>query len=505
VNIVFGGAEVPSHRILLTEAGVKSVNVNYWRLKKRGLPKTKDYLLSERFPEDVQIYVDGGAGAADEAGMTQRELLEYAADYQDWVILNSERITLATEFDCRSLGLPWIQEQRKTFWEELGEEKFMPVWHGDLAPAALMALAEMYENVAIPGSVVESDFALAGRVQGLVTRFGTKFHGLGVAKPDNLRQVPFTTASTLSWINPMKNGETIVWDGTRLVRYPAKMKDQARPRYKRAAEDAGLDFEKILNDDPNENVRLAIWSYLQLEANLDKKKPDLSIIDGGLLSDNSAHMDDPGSSEKVGALPDNRDVEVRKQSAVDRPELKVRSPQEMTTLPSLGVTTKTVTDYDPEGREFLRDAPLINSNSNSLRQCNTCFVAANCPAFKPDNTCAFSLPVEVKTKDQLVSLLNAIIEMQGARVAFARFAEELNGGYPDPNVGQEVDRLFKLVKNMKELQENREFIKMTVERQGAGGVLSAIFGDKAEKLKQLPSGGLDEGQTTRIIADNLEK
>jgi hypothetical protein len=283
------------------------------------------------------------------------------------------------------------------------------------------------------------------------------------------------------------------------------MKDQARPRYKRVAEEAGLDFDKIINDDPNENVRLAIWSYLELEKNVDKKRPGLSIIDGGKLSGSEDHLDDPGSAETLGLDPDNSALEVRKNSAVERPEVITRDPKEMTFLPSLGVTTKLVTDYDPEGREVLRDAPIIQSNSQSLRQCNTCFVASNCPAFKPDNTCAFSLPVEVKTKDQLTSLLNAIIEMQGARVAFARFAEEMNGGYPDPNVGQEVDRLFKLVKNMKELQEKREFIKMTVERQGSGGVLSAIFGEKANQLKQLPNGGLDEAQTTQIISDQLEK
>jgi hypothetical protein len=94
--------------------------------------------------------------------------------------------------------------------------------------------------------------------------------------------------------------------------------------------------------------------------------------------------------------------------------------------------------------------------------------------------------------------------MQGARVAFSRFAEELNGGYPDPNTGQEIDRLFKIVKQLKELEENKEFVRMTVERQTSGGVLSALFGERANNLKQLPDGGLNEEQTTKIISDSLE-
>jgi hypothetical protein len=119
--------------------------------------------------------------------------------------------------------------------------------------------------------------------------------------------------------------------------------------------------------------------------------------------------------------------------------------------------------------------------------------------------CAFKLPIEVKTKDQLKSLINAIIEMQGQRVAFMRFAEEMNGGYADPNVSQEIDRLFKLIKTTKELDDSREFIRMTVERQGSAGVLSSIFGDRANVLKELPNDGLNEEQTTQVIREIIEE
>ena len=89
-------------------------------------------------------------------------------------------------------------------------------------------------------------------------------------------------------------------------------------------------------------------------------------------------------------------------------------------------------------------------------------------------------------------------------MAFARFAEELNGGYPDPNTSQEIDRLFKIVKQLKELEENKEFVRMTVERQTSGGVMSALFGDKANTLKELPNDGLSESEVSSILSDNLE-
>jgi hypothetical protein len=490
MNIVFMGGEVPSHRILLANAGVKHIGVNYYRLMKRGLPKTKDYLLSEKFPDDVKIYVDGGGHQINDLNLTERELEEYAADYQDWVAINADRIDFATELDARALGPNWINHQRKTFWEDFGPERFSVVWHQDTSHTGLYALSERYMNVSILGESIEDDTSLSARTRALLHQFpDLQFHGIACAKPDNLRQVPLATASTLSWLSPMMRGETIVWDGTRLVRYQKKQKDQARPRYKAIIEKAGLDFDKIINDDSNEVTRLAIYSYLQLEKNLDKNKP--------LLSDNSDELDSAGSAETRGLAPDNRGVEVRKQ-------FKGRDPEEMQTLPVFAVSTKRIVDKDNNGIDVIRDATVLESTSTSFRQCDTCFVASNCPAFKPGNSCAFNLPVEIKTKEQLKSLLNAVIEMQGARVAFARFAEELNGGYPDPNTGQEIDRLFKIVNEVKKLEENKEFVRMTVERQTSGGVLSSLFGDKFLPPKEEPIQVISESDSSRFINDHLD-
>jgi hypothetical protein len=130
-------------------------------------------------------------------------------------------------------------------------------------------------------------------------------------------------------------------------------------------------------------------------------------------------------------------------------------------------------------------------------------VAANCPAFKEDNTCAFKLPIEVKTPEQLKAMNTALLEMQAQRVAFMRFAEEMNGGYADPNVSQEMDRYFKMLKNMKELDETKEFIQITAQKSAGQGMLSAIFGDRVQAMKEQQQ-GLSEQQTTHIIQSKIE-
>jgi hypothetical protein len=493
MRIIYMGGEVPSHRNLLIGTGVKDVSINYAALKKRGLPKTKDYLISERYPEDVRVYVDSGINSLRKSNMSAMELEAYAEEYQDWVALNEERLTGATEFYHPTLGANWVVGQRSSFWEYTPEGLFWPVWEPEMGQPTLLYMAENYENIAIPGTAIDADTRLAAKIKALKSRNDFELHGIACAKPDNLRQVPFSTASTMSWLSPMMRGETIVWDGTKLVRYPKSMKAQGRPRYKRIVEQAGLDFDKIMDDDPNEVTRLAIWSYIQLENSLNKGN-----YNDPLLSDNSDDEYEGTSSSIEVSNPDNSVSKGVK-------SLTPREPSERATLPVFGVTHKTVMDKDEEGRDVIKDVPVLTSSHASLRQCDTCFVAANCPAFKPQSPCAFSLPVEVKTKDQLRALLNAIIEMQGARVAFARFSEELNGGYPDPNTGQEIDRLFKIVEQLKKLESNNEFVRMTVERQTNGGVLSSLFGEKAgAKSKELNDGGLDDITVTRIISDNLE-
>ena len=500
MRIIFSGAEVGSNRTLLEGQKVELMGLNFWGLRKRGLPKTKRWLISEHFDSDVQVVIESGAAQADKAGLSKEELTSLAVEYQEFLVDNSERAAAFMEFDSLVLGQEWVAQQR-AFYEH--DPKFWVVWHEEYGLPALKSLCQNHQNVVIPNDEIESVTSLSAVTRGYQRQFGTQFHALACAKPDNLRQVPFTTASTLSWLSPMRRGETIVWDGTKLNRYPKKMKSQARPRYKAIVEKAGLDYLAFNQDSTLEATRVAVWSYKKLEASMDKKTPDLHIIDGGkkdLVSDNSDTPLLSGLGELGGYLSDNSDLDMRKKEPT---ELVQRAPEEMQNLPVFGYKMKTVVETDEDGKDVLKDVPIISNQSTSLRQCDTCFVAANCPAFKPSNSCAFNLPVEVKTKEQLKSLLTTIVEMQGQRVAFMRFAEEMNGGYADPNLSQEIDRLLKLVGNINEMDQNKEFIQITASRQSSGGVLSAIFGDRAQALKELPE-ALREDTVTRIISESIE-
>jgi hypothetical protein len=488
VKVIYLGAEVPSNRVILEETTANHVGVSYHRLVSRGLPKTKEYLLENYFNKDFYIYVHPGLPKT--LKLTADELEEFAAGYEHFVAVNIDRLNTVFEINSPTIDPAWVERHLTKVWSELPPGKFVPVWQPQTDLNGLQRLADYYLDVAIPGDAIEIDTRLASATRLNTKRQGTRWHALGCAKPDNLRSILFETASTLSWLSPMMHGETIIWDGTRLVRYPKKMKEQARPRYKAIYEKAGLDLDKIIEDDPQEVCKLAVWSYEQFEIRMNKMT---NSPDDPLLYDNSEGREVEQSGETKPTVYDNKGIHTRK--------LEPRNADEYANLPVFGFDTKSEVDADG----VIKDVTTVASHSTSLRACDTCFVAANCPAFKPQSMCAFKLPVEVKSKEQLKALINAVIEMQGQRVAFMRFAEEMNGGYADPNVSQEIDRLFKLIKTTKELDDSREFIRMTVERQGSAGVLSSIFGDKAQALRELPNGGLNEEQTTQIIKGAIEE
>jgi hypothetical protein len=484
MKLIYLGAEVPSNRTLLETTSATQVGVSFWRLRERGLPKNKDYLLENYFQVDYSIYVYPGIPKG--TSLDPTDLAAFAAEYEDFIANNIDRLTTFNEIS--EVDPAFVEHQRKTAWSQVPPGKFQPVWDPKSGLKGLNLMVDTYLDIAIPGYAIEEETQLAVVTRTHARTSGTRFHAIGCAKPDNLRQVSVETASTMSWLSPMMHGETIVWDGTKLVRYPKRMKDQARPRYRHVYTKAGIDVDKILEDDPKEVCRLAVWSYVQFE-----RKVNGMANDEGFLYDNSGEMEVVPNAETAVPDIDNKGSQVRK--------LMPRDPAEIGNLPVFGYELNTVVEDDGT----IKDVQTVQSQASSLRACDTCFVASNCPAFKPQSVCAFKLPIEVKTKDQLKSLINAIIEMQGQRVAFMRFAEEMNGGYADPNVSQEIDRLFKLIKTTKELDDSREFIRMTVERQGSAGVLSSIFGDRANVLKELPNDGLNEEQTTQVIREIIEE
>lgn len=146
----------------------------------------------------------------------------------------------------------------------------------------------------------------------------------------------------------------------------------------------------------------------------------------------------------------------------------------------------------PDNADFTSDEPvkpLINVRSESMRMCDTCFLKDKCPGFEPNSTCLYNIPVEIKTKPQLDALQDALIEMQTHRVLFMKMAEDLGGGYADPNLSSEIDRLGRLVKQKTESGKNTFSMTVTASEETARPRFIESFFGKAvtSKVQELDS------------------
>jgi hypothetical protein len=357
--------------------------------------------------------------------------------------------------------------------------------------------------------VAISDRAITGktmnRIGQIAARWSTQLIGL-TSKPDVIEKIHWESVVVVSWSSALRSGETQVWDGHSLHRYPAQQKESARKRHRADIQRLGVDYNAVLEDEVNAVAHLAIQSWRAWETK-NFGGYDLMNVDDEeeftLTDDNQIIMisGDTNSTQSVAPRVSNIVPQV--------PEK--RHENKRTLLPVMGIDTITSMGsqtLDNEGESIEVDpeqVSILKYNADPLRQCNHCYLASRCPQFQENTECAFSLPIEIRTKDQLNSAMRALVEMQVGRVMFARFAEELEGQGLDTSLSTEMDRVFTMIEKLKSISDTRDTVSFTMEAKGTSGVLSRLFGAKAgEQARQLPNGGYDEIATNNMYADIID-
>lgn len=459
MRLYFSGAENPGWRNKLVNWGAKSVSINFTHLVPR-LPKTKPYLISEKFPDDVRVIAHFDVPP---------EAPELVNVYLAWVQQNADRLDFAVEPD----GIP--AEDLEAI---RADYPVLPIWRPESGHRTLTSLADHYSGLCVLQSAWDSDRPVTARINRTVQTESTYVHGLGVSKAEILSSVALSSVSTGSWMSATRYGETQIWDGSELKRFPAQDKE-SRQRYRAHIAHSGLDLDKIDADDSDEVSRLAVWSWQQLEEWLSRRREvPTEVIIGPMNEDRNRY-----------------DGETPTLAAGDRED---QSP--VTTGARGGTNRATVPIPIMESVHNEQADPVVRLRSTTSRMCDSCSISALCPGYEPGSSCAYDIPVEIKTKDQLVALLSGALEMQAQRVMFARFREDLEGSI-DPVVSKEVDRLFSITAQYKDIVDNAETLKVQIEAKSNAGMLSRIFGSKVgDQARALPGGGLDVSETEHMLS-----
>lgn len=363
--------------------------------------------------------------------------------------------------------------------------KFIPIWNDSDDLERLAFLCQRYGRVAISDKAVTNKTAT--RIRSLAQRWSASLIGI-TSKADVIEDLPWDSVVVNSWTSAIRYGETQVFDGHGLRRYPAQHKESARKKHRSDIVRLGVDIDAVLEDDAQTLGILAIKSWLAWEAKT-------MAYDPSGEEDERERFTDRGG-DIVDMTPESHSPDIPR---FDRPDIAIsqverRHDSERMLLPVLGIETVASLgpnsaseqgesiDIDPE------EVSVMRYRDSSSRQCNSCYLAARCPAFKENADCAYKLPIEIRTKDQLQAMLRAMLEMQASRVMFARFAEELEGQGIDNTLSVEMERLFKMVEKFKDISDTREFVRMEIETRAGAGVLSRLFGARAgESARELPS------------------
>lgn len=275
-DLYFSGAEVPGWRTLLTAQGVRHQALSFVGLSRR-VKFARPWLIAQKFGPEIKVFLDSGGHTFNRNGSTVNDddgpgsgpsrLIER---YERFLIEQPDVIAVATEFDALTLPHP-VRAAHRARLSELLHDRFLPVWHPEDNLTELHRLADTYGRVAV------TQTSLGGRdlvpvLRGLA-RQGVRLHGAGLTKPDLMRAVAWDSVASTSWISPSQYGDTIVWAGGELKRYPRKYKDEARKRHRTLFTSIGLDAEAIANDDRIELLKLSIWSWTEYMDDLNKQTP----------------------------------------------------------------------------------------------------------------------------------------------------------------------------------------------------------------------------------------
>lgn len=473
LSLYMGGGEINAFGALLESMGVDTITVSYMGLRRR-IKHLDQIQLADRFSDSTKILLDSGChtiNGAPASQYTDDELKAIAADYDAFVNRNLERIHAYTEFDAFQLGREWISDRR-------GQDKEIVVWHEEDGIDQLTELTDAYPRVGVTGTAL-GDRDLTPRLNLAVREQGTELYGLGMTKPEQMAAIQWVGVTSTSWLSPVKFRDLIVWTGSELKRYPKKNREQGKKRHRTYFRDIGLDPDLIDGDDNNELLKLSIWSWQQQVASINGVGVSRKIVT------NAAVPPVSGNAEA-----EYRNV-ANKGPSVQSPDAPVQRPRRL--IPGIGIDTQDEVYHNAEGTRLTRQLKLVRTTSESVLQCSTCYLAGKCPAFEPGAACVYEIPVEIRTKDQLAAVQAALIEMQTKRVLRGSLMEEVEGGYMDPNLSSEMDRLNRMIKTRHEMEA--EGFSLTIKANqthsataAGAGVLSRIFGREAsEPARELPA------------------
>lgn len=419
--LYFAASEKGDRVSLLESMGVQNVLMSFYYLRKK--PNAVDFVKQAKdiLGNNSKIMLDSGAYTfmAEDKNTDIANIENYLIDYINFLSQVKNYITVAVNLDLEDkFGVEKVNQWNEQYFEPLVKEALQIcfVWHGIRKVTGLHGYAKKYRYVGIPGGEVE--LISPGKIPLLGREHKTVFHGFGFTRPSQLIRYPFFSADSSSWLAGEEYGVTYLWTGANFLTLDKEQKHR-RKRYKNIFIQAGIDFDKLLNDNPVEVNKMNILAWLEVERWINRRTKNRKYWEGFNMPEKE--------SENAVPLPNQEIVTIE------------------TKAPPLDVKVR----------------------------CSNCYLGISCSGYKQGQECSFDFTAKIDSSRDMIEVAKKMIAMQAERVSRAIHIEKADGGAVDKSLSQEMTLYMKMLKDYKDLFDNRD----TLEIKAKGtGILTKIFG-----------------------------
>lgn len=350
---------------------------------------------------------------------------------------------------------------------------------------------------------------------------GVKVHAIGMGKTEWLDRMGFYSTSLSAWLAGKMFGQTYVWDGRNIVSYNKEQQIDIRRRYADHFKSLGLNPEKIIANDVMEVCKANLRAWMAFEKSLHMNTvggvivptPRTAPSELTLVADDELDWDDRDTTgDRDDESPENNhpsEPEPSEEAELD-PDSGFGGFAEDDEPPADGPSSTTDSGFltnlldgpapapakaEPRTEPVVHKTPkqlALQGNNNAVKGpnrkvkgymdgfpmlCDGCVFASRCPKFKEGATCGFRAEfndLNTDSAEAALQELHALAQAQKARVMKGLMFENLlANGMIDKNIGQEIDRMTKLLEVITRMRKEMSTVSVQI---GPNGIFAQLFG-----------------------------
>ena len=271
-SIHFSGVEYETYLDILYNLGIRNFLMSYEYLKGKGLSQLKKY------PE-MRLFIDSGAytymNDPKYENYTIEQWEEQIKQYLKWTEIHRNQIFAICDLDLQYIvGFQTVYEWRKKYFEPFMLRTGIPVcfMYHDEGMKQWEYMCKRYPYVGLSLAIDNKENGREELLEmfRIAERYNTLCQGMASTNTSMLTEFPFYTVDSTTWNVGLKYGEISVWNSTKMSRVKkADFQTKAFPVI--AKYDVKFDFDKILDEDKTEMIRVNAYAFVAAEKYINER------------------------------------------------------------------------------------------------------------------------------------------------------------------------------------------------------------------------------------------